>query len=82
MEPVVVALEKLRIPRILAFVQNAVMVILFTVFLLLENIPFFEKIGIAFENRISSGIRKVARDVVIQVSPFSGALRGSHSPFP
>lgn len=54
----------------LSFSQNAIMVVLFIVFLMLESAHFSAKIGLAFENKLSSGIRRVARDIIIQVSRY------------
>lgn len=54
----------------LVFLQNAVMVVLFIVFLLLESAHFTQKIGIAFENKLSTRIRRVSADTIVQVSRY------------
>lgn len=54
----------------LSFLKDAVMVLLFVAFLLLEISHFREKIELAFEDKLSSRIKKAAADVVNQVARY------------
>lgn len=54
----------------ISFLKDALMVLLFVAFLLLEIAHFREKIELAFENKLSTRIRKIASDVVNQVARY------------
>lgn len=54
----------------LGFLKDAVMVLLFTAFLLLEISHFRDKIQLAFEDKLSGRIKKAASDVVNQVARY------------
>lgn len=54
----------------LSFLKDALMVLLFTAFLLLEIAHFREKIELAFEDKFSGRIKKVAAAVVNQVARY------------
>lgn len=54
----------------LGFLKDAVMVLLFVAFLLLEISHFRDKIELAFEDKLSGRIKKAASDVVNQVARY------------
>ena len=54
----------------LGFLKDAVMVLLFVAFLLLEISHFREKIELAFEDKLSGRIKRAAADVVNQVARY------------
>lgn len=55
---------------LLAFAKDAVMVLLFVVFLLLESAHIKQKVDLAFEGRKAKRIKKIGADVVRQVSRY------------
>ncbi len=54
----------------LGFLTNAVMVLLFVVFLMLESAHISEKVDYAFEGKDSGRIKRIAADIVRQVSRY------------
>jgi predicted PurR-regulated permease PerM len=54
----------------IGFIRDAVMVVLFMVFLLIEAAHFKDKIDLAFENKRSGQIKKISADVVLQVTRY------------
>ncbi len=54
----------------ISFIKDAVMVLLFVVFLMLESGHIQQKIGLAFEDRRSGKIKLIAADIVKQVSRY------------
>ncbi|MDR1029471.1 MAG: AI-2E family transporter [Treponema sp.] len=57
----------------IGFLQEALMVVLFMTFLLLETTFFKEKIELAFEHKLSGQIKKIGADVVRQISRYLSA---------
>ncbi|MDR3115830.1 MAG: AI-2E family transporter [Treponema sp.] len=57
----------------IGFLQEALMVVLFMAFLLLERAFFKDKIELAFEHKRSSQIKKIGADVVRQMSRYLSA---------
>ncbi|MDR2394985.1 MAG: AI-2E family transporter [Treponema sp.] len=57
----------------IGFLMEALMVVLFMAFLLLESAFFKEKIELAFEHRRSGQIKKIGADVVLQMSRYLSA---------
>ncbi|MDR1950173.1 MAG: AI-2E family transporter [Spirochaetaceae bacterium] len=54
----------------IVFLKDAVMVVLFVVFLLIETAHFKEKIELAFENKRSSQIIRISADVMLQITRY------------
>jgi predicted PurR-regulated permease PerM len=54
----------------IGFLKDAIMVVLFVVFLLVETAYFREKVDLAFENKRSLRIKKIGADVIFQVSRY------------
>jgi predicted PurR-regulated permease PerM len=54
----------------LSFLRDAVMVVLFVVFLLIEAAFLKEKIDVAFEGRHAGQIKKMSADIVMQISRY------------
>ncbi|MDR3337009.1 MAG: AI-2E family transporter [Treponema sp.] len=54
----------------ISFLRDAIMVVLFMVFLLIETAYFREKIDLAFESKRSERIKKIGVDVMRQVSRY------------
>jgi predicted PurR-regulated permease PerM len=54
----------------ISFLQNAFMVSIFTVFMLIEAANFRDKIALAFEDARSGRITKIGNDLIIQVSRY------------
>jgi predicted PurR-regulated permease PerM len=52
------------------FLKDAVMVVLFVVFLLFESVYFMIKLDVAFDDKRSSQIKKISSDVIRQVSRY------------